>query len=108
MDMNIISVAALETMRTYASGFSRFADGFTIVSTSSFVAIAAKGGGKRKKNHRGPVLITRIVALPYLPGSLPLFRNGIVPPFLFSFFFFKSQLTKILSSGIRRSNGWIR
>lgn len=88
MDMNIISVAALETMRTYASGFSRFANGSTIVSTSSFVAIAERGEGKRrKKNHRGPVLITRIVALPYLPGSLPLFRNGIVPPFLFSFFF---------------------
>ena len=63
-----------------------------------------KRGGERKKNHRGPVLITRIVALPYLPGSLPLFRNGIVPLLLF---FFKS-LTKILSSGIRRSNGWIR
>ena len=55
MDMNIISVAALETMRTYASGFSRFADGSTIVSTSSFVAIAERGEEKEK----------RIIAVPF-------------------------------------------
>lgn len=85
-------------MRTYASGFSRFTDKST-VSTSSFVAIAADAERKKRKNHRGPVLITN--RCPRIYG-ISLFRKAFFPPV------FKSRFLKILSSEIRRSNERIR
>lgn len=86
-------------MRTYASGFSRFTDKST-VSTSSFVTIAADAERKKRKNHRSPVLITRIVAL-VSTGSRSFETAFFLPVF-------KSRFLKILSSEIRRSNERIR